>query len=212
MAQGKLIVISGFSGVGKGTAIAQLMQKNPDRYAFSVSATSRKPRPGEINGEAYYFISREEFRNMISEGKLLEYNVYGDNYYGTPAEPIDRLLADGKNVILDIDFHGMHQITAKRSDVCTIFMIPPSAEVLYRRISGRGTETFGEIRERLATAVTEGNYAKEYSSILTNDNLSDTVDALEACIEAGGQDTAERENALKLTERICKELKEYIED
>ena len=210
MSRGKIIIISGFSGVGKGTIIKNLMQSHPGEFEFSVSATTRKPRPGEVDGKDYYFVSAADFEEMIDKGALLEHARYGNNYYGTPAAPIDKILDEGKNVILDIEVNGMHQVTKKRPDVLTIFVIPPSPDELIKRLKGRGTESSEQLFDRLAKATDEARYASEYKFIIQNIDINKSTNEIEAYIYDDINDIGIRNANLILTQEICEGIKRYI--
>lgn len=210
MSKGKIIIISGFSGVGKGTLIKAMMEKYPGKYSFSISATTRAPREGEVDGKDYFFITREEFESMISSDKLLEYTKYGENYYGTPVEQIEKLTSEGLNIILDIEVTGMHQVTKIRDDVLTVFVIPPTSEDLINRLSGRGTETLEQIQSRLNRAVEESKFAGEYACIIQNGDFDKAVDALNKFIDKEIQDKNTRLTNLILTQEICDGIKRYI--
>lgn len=210
-ARGKLIIISGFSGTGKGTMIKMLMDRHPGRFAFSVSATTRSPRPGEVEGREYFFVTKERFEEMIERGELLEHASFSGNYYGTPAAPIDEMLASGRSIILDIEVNGMQQVTARRPDTLTAFIIPPSSEELIRRLTGRGTESREQILRRLTRATQEAAFAGDYSCIIINDDLSRAVDALESYIDLESCDEALYASNLELTGRIREELISYID-
>ncbi|MEA4822542.1 MAG: guanylate kinase [Clostridiaceae bacterium] len=151
---GALIVFTGPSGVGKGTVLDAL-EASGSRFFRSVSATTREPRPGEIDHGAYYFLTIPEFRNLIETDQLLEYAEYLGQYYGTPAAPVDEALAAGRDVILEIEVQGALQIRAKRPDAVLVFLMPPSMEELERRLRKRGTESEDKIRKRLAKATSE---------------------------------------------------------
>ena len=138
--KGILLVISGFAGTGKGTLVHELLEKY-DNYALSVSATTRSPRPGEVDGVHYFFKSKEEFEEMIHENRLIEYASYVENYYGTPKEYVRQQLENGKDVILEIEIQGALKIKEQFPDTLLLFMVPPSASVLEERLRGRGTET-----------------------------------------------------------------------
>lgn len=211
MSTGKLIIVSGFSGVGKGTAISGLMERNPGRYEFSISATTRSPRPGEEHGKQYYFVSHEEFENMIKEGKLLEYTKYGVNYYGTPVEPIDKMISEGKNIILDIEVEGKRNVTSMR-DALSVFIVPPTSDALVERLIGRGTESREDALRRLTQAVEESSYAPEYDAVITNTDIEETVDSLEAFINKGFQPQEEKERNLILSAEVCEGIKRYINE
>jgi len=208
--KGKLIIVSGFSGTGKGTMISKLMERHPGKYAFSVSATTRKPRPGEEEGKDYFFVDHDRFEEMIAGDELLEHTSFSGNYYGTPAGPINKLLAEGQNIILDIEVTGMHQVTYRRSDTLTAFIVPPSEEELIRRLTGRGTESREQIVRRLTRATEEAAFAHEYACIIKNGDLEQSVDELEAYIETEKQDPRLHAENLRLTEDISNKLKRYI--
>ena len=140
--QGMLIVISGFSGAGKGTLIRRLMAEHGEDYALSVSATTRAPRPGEVDGKDYFFLDKARFQEMIHEDRLLEYARYVDNYYGTPRDYVEEQMRAGKDVILEIEIQGALRIKGQYPEAVLIFVTPPSAEELRSRLVNRGTETF----------------------------------------------------------------------
>ena len=149
MNKGILVVVSGFSGAGKGTVMKRLMEKY-DGYALSVSATTRKPRPGEEDGREYFFRTRDEFEKLIEEDALLEYARYVENYYGTPRSYVEEQLQAGRNVILEIEIQGAMKIKEKIPEALLVFVTPPTVEELERRLTGRGTETAQVIADRLA--------------------------------------------------------------
>ncbi len=180
--KGMLVVISGFSGSGKGTLMKGLMQ-NYDYYSLSISATTRSPRPGEQEGREYFFVTRERFLQMIQNGELLEYARYVDNYYGTPKSYVEQELARGKDVILEIEMQGALKIKAKYPDSVLIFITPPTIEELIRRLRGRGTETEDVIRQRLEKAAMEAEGIEAYDYILVNDDLVKTVKHLNYLIQ-----------------------------
>ncbi len=178
--KGILVVVSGFSGAGKGTLMKKLVQEY-DNYALSVSATTREPRPGEMDGREYFFVSREEFKKRIAEDALIE---YCDNYYGTPREYAQKHLEEGRDVILEIEIQGALKIKEKYPDALLLFVMPPSAEELHRRLSGRGTETKEVIEKRLRRAAQEAKGIEEYDYIVINDDLDTCVKELHAIITA----------------------------
>ena len=177
MDKGVLVVVSGLSGAGKGTICKRLLEKYPD-YVLSVSATSRKPRKGEENGREYFFITKEEFEEMIRDGKLLEYARYVENYYGTPREWVEQQLESGKNIILEIELQGAFQVREKILDAVLIFILPPDMDELKRRLINRGTETMEEIEKRLERAVEEMAFIPEYDYVIVNDEVEKSVDML----------------------------------
>lgn len=181
--QGKLFVISGPSGVGKSTVLKELLERQKDIY-FSVSATTRKPRPGEVDSVHYHFRTPEEFRQLIDDEALLEWAEYVGNYYGTPAKYVDEAIARGQNVILDIEVQGAGKVVQKRPDAIRIFIAPPSWEELERRLTDRGTDEAAKVRKRLARAREEFRHAKEYNYIVINDDVAKAVSELEAIMTA----------------------------
>lgn len=183
MRKGILIVVSGFSGAGKGTLMKKLVQEY-DNYALSISATTRKPRPGEEDGREYFFLKKEEFEQKIAESGLIEYACYCDNYYGTPRAYVEKQLADGKDVILEIEIQGALKVKKQYPDALLLFVMPPSAEELRRRLESRGTETQDVIDKRMHRAVEEAEGIEEYEYIVVNDDLELCVRELHAIITA----------------------------
>ncbi len=179
--RGKLIIISGPSGVGKGTIIKELFLED-DNLFYSVSATTRNPRPGETDGIEYYFYSKEQFKKMIESGEMLEYAVYSDNYYGTPASPVDKMLESGKNVILEIEVEGAAQVKQARAEAISIMILPPSKEELLTRLRGRGTETEEVIAKRIAAAEREMSMADKYDYRVINDQVCKAKDEIKKII------------------------------
>lgn len=169
--QGTLLVLSGFSGAGKGTVIKKLFERYADNYALSVSATTRQPRPGEVDGQDYFFKTREEFEKMIANNELIEYARYVDNYYGTPRAYVEEKLAQGVDVILEIEIQGALQVRKQFENALLIFITPPSAGELRRRLEGRGTETAEVVRERLRAASEEASSVEKYDYVLLNDRV-----------------------------------------
>jgi len=181
--QGTLIVLSGPSGSGKGTIISQLLSQRDDTV-LSISMTTRDPRPGEIDGVHYFFTSREEFEKMIELDAFLEYAEYNGNYYGTPESNVRNWLAEGKNVILEIEVQGAEKVMDHRSDLLSIFITIPSMEELYRRLKGRNTETEEKIAARMAVAKRELQRAFRYDYVVVNDEVSAAVERINTIIEA----------------------------
>ena len=173
--QGILVVVSGFSGAGKGTLMKELL-KRYDNYALSVSATTRQPREGEKDGEDYFFVNREYFQQMIEEGRLVEYAQYVNHYYGTPRDYVEKKMAEGKDVILEIEIQGALKVKKRFPDALLIFVTPPSAVELRRRLVGRGTETIEVINARLRRAAEEASGMEAYDYLLINDEI-------DACVE-----------------------------
>ncbi|WP_026835794.1 guanylate kinase [Eubacterium xylanophilum] len=171
--KGILTVISGFSGSGKGTIIKELLSKYD--YALSISATTRSPREGEIDGVHYHFLTQEDFENMIEKSELIEWAKYVDNYYGTPKAFVEKQLDEGKDVILEIEVQGGMLVKEKFPEALLIFVTPPSAEVLRERLVGRGTESEEVIDKRIAMAYTESDSMNNYDYIVVNDTLDEAV-------------------------------------
>ena len=176
MSKGKLIVISGASGVGKGTVLGIMMKKRKD-LSFSVSATTREPRPGEIDGVHYYFISREKFEEMIAQGAFLEYDAHADNYYGTPQAQAEEKRERGP-VLLDIEPKGAKQVRASVPDAELIFIMPPSIEELERRLRGRGDTSEEQIKMRMERAVWEMEQRIWYDHVVVNDDPERCADEI----------------------------------
>jgi len=183
MSKGLLLVVSAPSAGGKGTILKELFQRNKN-LRMSVSATTRQPRPGEEHGKHYYFISRDEFQQLIDNGSMLEYAEYVGNLYGTPKGPVDQWLEEGHDVVLEIEVQGGAQIKRIVPDCVSIFITPPSMEVLEKRLRGRGTEEEDIIRKRLDTARQELTQAEHYDYVVVNDRLEDAVDDIQAIIRS----------------------------
>ena len=182
MRKGLLVVISGPSGAGKGTICQALLEKTP--LAYSVSATTRKPRAGEVDGESYYFLSVEAFEKMIEKDELLEWAKVYDNYYGTPLKKVEEKLAAGEDILLEIDTQGAMKVREKFPEGVYIFILPPSLAELERRIRGRDTETEDVLQKRLAAAIDEIEAGKCYKYVVTNDEVDGAVDSVCAILAA----------------------------
>lgn len=170
MSKGKLVVYTGFSGVGKGTVLKRIRELD-DSVKLSVSCTTREPREGETDGVEYFFVTKDEFRRLIDEDGFLEYATYCDNYYGTPRKAVEDMLEKGFNVFLEIEVQGGMQVLSKMPDCVSIFVVPPSIEELERRLRGRGTEDEETILKRLAAVKTEQEYILNYEHTVLNDDV-----------------------------------------
>ena len=180
--KGILIVFSGFSGSGKGTIMKELMRRYSDIYALSISATTRAPRNGETDGVEYFFRTTEQFEDMIRNDELVEYAKYVENYYGTPRAYVEEQLAAGKDVILEIEIQGALKVKEKFPDTLLMFVTPPSAEELRKRLIGRGTEDMEVIESRLARAVEEAQGIEAYDYLIVNDILEECVEEVHSII------------------------------
>lgn len=178
---GKLIVLTGPSGVGKGTLLKSLLTKHPEIY-LSISATTRSPRPGEIHGQHYYFLERQKFEQMIADGEFLEWAEFAGNCYGTPCKPIEEKIAQGKIVLLEIELQGARQVRKTFPQGAQIFILPPSVEDLEKRIRGRGQDSEAAISRRLKQAKIELAAADEFDIKIVNDNFDEALANLEAAI------------------------------
>ena len=181
MAQGKLIVITGPSGVGKGTIVRSLLQRYPE-LSLSVSTTTRKPRPGEIEGVDYYYTSREKFQEAIAQGEFLEWAEYAGNYYGTPQSQVMAVLAKGKSILLEIELLGARAIAERFPDVLRIFILPPSLKELETRLRKRGKDSDLAIEKRLSRAKEEIAAKDEFAVQIVNNDLEQTILAVEKAI------------------------------
>lgn len=183
--KGKLIVISGPSGAGKSTVVFKAIEDRKD-MCFSISVTTRKPRPGETDGVEYFFVDPDRFKEMVENDELLEHAEYVANFYGTPRHYVEEKLAAGMNVILDIEVQGARQVNEKMPDAVKIFIIPPSLDELRRRLEGRGTDTARAIEARLIRARQEYKEADFYDYIIVNDDAEKAAKELNAIITAEG--------------------------
>lgn len=181
--RGLLLVISGPSGVGKGTVLTELRRDNPNLF-YSVSATTRSPRPGEEDGVNYFFLTKEEFERRIADGGMLEYACYSGNFYGTPRDAVERMRDEGKDVILEIEVQGAMQVMEKEPDAISIMILPPSFAELSARLRGRKTETEEVIEKRLAAARGEIECGEKYTYLIVNDSVLTAKDEIAAIIRA----------------------------
>lgn len=210
--KGLLIVISGFSGAGKGTLMKKLIE-NYDQYALSISMTTRMPREGEVDGREYFFSTREQFEDKIKQGGLIEYAQYCGNYYGTPKDYVEKQLEEGKDVILEIEIQGAMKVKEKFPDTVLLFVIPPSVEVLQQRLVGRGTEKEEIILERLQRAEEEAEGIEEYDYIIVNDDLEACVKELHELLDKTHESMQAQyhpKNYTELIENIRAELKSLV--
>lgn len=206
MKKGILTVVSGFSGAGKGTLMKALLKKY-DNYSLSISATTRAPREGEADGREYFFKTKEAFEQLIQEDALIEYAQYVENYYGTPKAYVEEQLNLGHDVILEIEMQGALKVKEKMPDTLLIFVTPPSAEELKRRLIERGTETMDVIEARLRQANEEAKVMDRYDYILVNDILDDCVDDLHNIIQS---EKCVTERNLPFVSKMKEELKQFI--
>lgn len=181
--RGLLVVLSGPSGVGKGTVRKALFNANQN-FTYSVSMTTRKMRPGEVDGKDYYFVTKEEFEKRIANGGFLEYTYFCGNYYGTPMDKVEEALESGKELILEIEVNGCRQVKEKMMEAVTIFIVPPTREALYERLRKRGTESSYEIENRINKANQEFGLAHQYDYIVVNDDVQNAADRILAIIRA----------------------------
>lgn len=203
--KGILIVISGFSGAGKGTLMKKLLQTY-DNYALSISMTTRSPREGERDGVEYFFADKKQFEDTIAQDGFIEYASYCGNYYGTPKAYVEQQLAAGKDVILEIEIQGALQVKKKFPESLLLFVTPPSAVELERRLRGRGTEAPEVIATRLARASEESEGVEAYDYIVVNDDLEVCVEELDHLVDAARHEPLRRKEFI---EQIRKEMKEF---
>ena len=183
MRRGKTFIICGPSGVGKGTVVARLLASDPKLY-FSVSATTRPPRPGEVDGKHYHFLSREQFQRWIDEDAFLEHAEFVGNLYGTPKLYVDKAMDQGRDVILDIEIQGAEQVHRRRPEAIRIYVAPPSWAELERRLNGRGTEDMEKVRRRLERGKEEFAVARDFDYFVINDTVDRAVEELRAILLA----------------------------
>ena len=204
--KGILVVVSGFSGAGKGTIMKRLLEEYPDNYALSISATTRSPRPGESHGREYFFVSEEEFEEMIREGELVEYARYVNNYYGTPKAYVMEQLEQGRDVILEIEIQGALKVKEAYPDTLLLFVSPPDAGELKKRLVNRGTEDEAAIDSRLSRAFQEAQGVEQYDYFVINDDLEECVQEVHSIIR---NEHARVARNLVLIENIRAELEGF---
>lgn len=208
--KGNLVVFSGFSGAGKGTIMKELINRYEDKYALSVSATTRKPRPGERHAIEYFFISTEQFEKMIEDDELLEYAKYVNHYYGTPKSYVNEQLEAGKNVILEIEMQGALKIKKRFPDALLMFVSAPSAEILRDRLVGRGTESEGVCKQRLSRAYEESLGIEDYDYIVINDDLLECVSLVDRLITQHNEGNDDPNYAVSSNIDFIKKIREEL--
>ena len=205
MRKGVLIVISGFSGAGKGTITKKLLE-NYDNYALSISMTTRQPRPGEVHGREYFFVDRDTFESHIAKEELVEYAEYVGNYYGTPRAYVEEQLNNGKDVILEIEIQGALKIKERFPETLLLFVSTKSADVLFERLTGRGTETEEVIRNRMMRAAEEAEGMDAYEYIIVNDDLDTCVKETHSIIQSAKASAMRNEEFIKNIQQELKDL------
>lgn len=205
--KGMLIIISGFSGAGKGTLVKKLLQ-DYDNFALSISMTTRAPREGERDGIEYFFVDKKQFEEKIAENGLIEYAQYCDNYYGTPKAYVEQQMEAGKDVILEIEIQGALQVKKQFPDAVLMFVTTPSAQVLKNRLVGRGTETADVIAKRLARAYEESEGMEAYDYIVVNDDLELCAKHMRTLIEAARSEPLRKKGFIS---EIREQLKSFRE-
>jgi len=203
--KGVLIVLSGFSGAGKGTIVKKLLETY-DNYALSISMTTRKPRPGEEHGREYFFVEREVFEEHIAKEELVEYAQYVGNYYGTPRAYVEEQLSKGKDVILEIEIQGALKIKERFPQALLMFVTTKSAEVLKSRLTGRGTESEEVINDRMARAIEESEGIGKYEYIIVNDDLDACVKETHSIIQNAKAAAFRNEEFIKTIQQELKDL------
>ena len=201
--KGLLLVVSGPSGAGKGTICKSILEQN-DHIKLSISATTRKPRTGEVHGVNYFFIDKEEFKKMIEQGEFLEYAQIYDNFYGTPKSAIMETLEKGQDVILEIEMQGARQVKEVYPEGIFVFVLPPSLEELKNRIVGRGTETAEEIEKRFSCAFEEIKQIDDYDYFIVNQDVEKSVKELESII------SSEKNKVTRYKNNIIDKFKEEL--
>lgn len=204
--KGLLIVLSGFSGAGKGTVVKSLLSNHNTEYCLSISATTRNPRPGEENGREYFFKTVKEFESMIDNNELIEYAKYVNNYYGTPKAYVESQLEAGKNVILEIEIQGALNIKKIYPEAVLIFITPPSAKELENRLRGRNTEDEATILARLSRAYDESEGLSNYDYVVINDKVEDCVERIVGIVSS---EKMKINNNIELINKVREELKAY---
>lgn len=200
--RGILTVVSGFSGAGKGTVMKELVSKH--NYKLSISATTRMPRAGEVDGREYFFLTRDKFESMIEAEQFIEYAEYVGNYYGTPKQYVEEQLDAGYHVILEIEIQGALHVKETFPDALLLFIVPPSAEVLKERLINRGTEDMDTVKKRLSRAVEEAQFVEQYDYLVVNDKLDD-------CVEAVHRIILSEQDKMKYSQEFIREMQRQLE-
>lgn len=203
--KGILIVVSGFSGSGKGSIMKELLRRYQS-YALSISATTRKPRKGEKDGREYFFKTEEQFEKMIANQELIEYAKYVDNYYGTPRKYVEEQLLAGKDIILEIEMQGALKIKERFPETLLLFVTPPNAQELKNRLTGRGTETMEVIESRMKRAAEEAEYMKQYDYLVVNDELDACVEEVHQLIQCAHSRTIFQKEFIRTIKQDLKEI------
>lgn len=204
--KGLLIIISGFSGTGKGTAIKKLLELYPNDYCLSISATTRNPREGEVHGREYFFKTKEDFEEMIMKQELIEYTQYVDNYYGTPKEYVEDQMDAGHNIILEIEIDGALNVKKLYPDALLIFLLPPSIKELEKRLRERGTESEDVIADRIKRAFEESKVIREYDYVVVNDTIDDCVSTIHNIVEIEGLKVYRQEEVIHNIEQELSDI------
>ena len=204
--KGLLIIISGFSGTGKGTAIKKLLELYPNDYCLSISATTRNPREGEVHGREYFFKTKEDFEEMIMKQELIEYTQYVDNYYGTPKEYVEDQMDAGHNIILEIEIDGALNVKKLYTDDLLIFLLPPSIKELEKRLRERGTESEDVIADRIKRASEESKVIREYDYVVVNDTIDDCVSTIHNIVEIEGLKVYRQEEVIHNIEQELSDI------
>lgn len=204
--KGLLIIISGFSGTGKGTAIKKLLELYPNDYCLSISATTRNPREGEVHGREYFFKTKEDFEEMIMKQELIEYTQYVDNYYGTPKEYVEDQMDAGHNIIFEIEIDGALNVKKLYPDALLIFLLPPSIKELEKRLRERGTESEDVIADRIKRASEESKVIREYDYVVVNDTIDDCVSTIHNIVEIEGLKVYRQEEVIHNIEQELSDI------
>ncbi len=201
MNNGQVIIVSGPSGSGKDTVLSEVFKLHPE-IKLSISSITRDMREGEVQDGKYHFISKAEFEEALNKGEMLEYNIYLDNYYGTPRGPVDEAISNDTDIVIEVDINGARAVKKAYPDAVSVFIMPPSFEVLKNRLSGRGTETKEQIEGRLKIAIDEIAIAKEYDYIVVNDDLFEAVQDVIAIIVSN---RSKKERKINIINEVLKD-------